>query len=242
LLRNVQRFLNHPNLLFDLPTFPVFPLQRLLIAATGLLGHAKAFRSLGTLLRASLPMLRPVATLFRVIATGTRALAASFRTLASSCAYSHPPYLCAVKIPFKNVLPIALAAAALAACSSPTISENDGPSEASAAEMALMSRHDSLMDQTAKLYEFKSKLSGYHTEAAAPYIHGLLAADGAMRAWMYQYKAPDTTAAPATRLAYYQQQQQKLDAVHRQYQTTLDSATRFTTEHPAAGDVPPPTK
>lgn len=137
---------------------------------------------------------------------------------------------------------MALAASALAACSSPNkpISENGPASEVSAAEMTLLNQHDTLMARTPKLYEFKAKLSGYHTEAAAPYIHGLLAADAAMMAWMHQYKAPDTTAAPATRLAYFQQQQQVLDAVSRQYTSTLDSATRFTTEHPAAGDVPPP--
>ncbi|MBO2008889.1 hypothetical protein [Hymenobacter negativus] len=149
-----------------------------------------------------------------------------------------------MKISLKNALHITLAASVLAACSSPNkpIGENGAPSEASAAEMTLLNQHDSLMAQTAQLYKFKSKLSGYHTEAAAPYIHGLLAADAAMMGWMHQYKAPDTTAAPATRLTYFRQQQQVLDAVSRQYKSTLDSATRFTTEHPAAGDVPPPTK
>ena len=107
--------------------------------------------------------------------------------------------------------------------------------------MALLDRHDSLMAQTSQLYEFKSKLSGYHSQAAAPYIHGLLAADAAMMDWMHHYKAPDTTAAPASRLAYFQQQQQVLADVSRQYRATLDSALQFTTQHPAAGDVPPST-
>ncbi|GAB3848428.1 hypothetical protein GCM10028822_11300 [Hymenobacter terrigena] len=145
---------------------------------------------------------------------------------------------------FKNALRAAVVASVpvLAACSSPNkpISENGAASPASAAEMALMNQHDSLMAQTSQLYELKAKLSGYHSEAPAPYIHGLLAADKAMMSWMHQYKAPDTTAAPATRLAYFQQQQLILDAVQRQYKATIDSATRFTTEHPAAGDVPPP--
>ncbi|MBJ6109942.1 hypothetical protein JAO73_13045 [Hymenobacter sp. BT523] len=143
----------------------------------------------------------------------------------------------------KNVLPLALVALA-AACSSPNqpIAEQGAPSEASAAEMALMNRHDSLMAETSKLYEYKAKLSGYHTEAAAPYIHGLLAADAAMMDWMHQYKAPDTTAAPAARVAYFRQQQEILAGVSRQYRATLDSAQRFTTEHPAAGDVPPASK
>jgi hypothetical protein len=146
-----------------------------------------------------------------------------------------------VKISFKNTLRIALAASSLAACSSPNtpISENGAPSETSAAEMTLLNQHDSLMAQTEQLYKFKSKLSGYHSQAAAPYIHGLLAADAAMMSWMHQYKTPDSTATPATRLAYYQQQQKVLDGVSRQYKSTLDSATRFTAEHPAAGDVPP---
>lgn len=150
-----------------------------------------------------------------------------------------------MKSSLKNTLRatlVALAPVLAISCSSPNkpIAENGPASAASTAEMTLMDHHDSLMAQTAQLYKFKSKLSGYHTEAAAPYIHGLLAADAAMMSWMHQYKAPDTTAAPATRLAYFQQQQQILDGVGRQYLATLDSATRFTTEHPAAGDVPPP--
>ncbi len=152
-----------------------------------------------------------------------------------------PPYLCVVKSFLRNTLRAALAATALAACSSPNqpIAENGAPSEASAAEMALLNKHDSLMAQTAQLYEFKSKLSGYHTEAAAPYIHGLLAADAAMMSWMHQYKAPDSTAAPAARLAYYAEQQRILRQVQQQYRATLDSATRFTTQHPPAGAVQP---
>lgn len=155
-----------------------------------------------------------------------------------------PAYLCPVKNLLQNAFFTAFAAAGLAACSSPNepISEHGPPSAASAAEMALMARHDSLMAETSELYKYKAKLSGYHTEAAAPYIHGLLAADAAMSAWMHQYKAPDTTAAPATRLAYFQQQQQVLDGVSRLYKSSLDSATRFTTAHPAAGDVVAPTK
>ncbi|WP_201981982.1 hypothetical protein [Hymenobacter rubidus] len=145
---------------------------------------------------------------------------------------------------FKRTLRIVAAAGipALAACSSPNkpINEQGAASLASAAEMALLNQHDSLMARTQQLYMYKSKLAGYHTEAAAPYIHGLLAADGAMLAWMHQYKAPDTTAAPATRLAYFQQQRRVLDAVSQQFSSSIDSATRFTAAHPAPGDVPPP--
>ena len=129
------------------------------------------------------------------------------------------------------------AAALLAACSSPgTIAENGPATTASAAEMELLNLHDTLMAHTPRLYELKSKLSGYHSEAAAPYIHGLLAADASMRNWMYQYKAPDTTAAPATRLAYFRQQRQVLAGVQRQYRATLDSSITFTTGHPPAGE------
>ncbi len=130
------------------------------------------------------------------------------------------------------------------ACASPNqpLAENGQPSPASAAEMALMARHDSLMAQTDLLYRFKAKLAGYHSQAAAPYIRGLVAADAAMMSWMHQYQAPDSTATPAARLAYFQQQQQVLAGVRRQYRSALDSATRFSTAHPAAGDVPPSTK
>ena len=138
--------------------------------------------------------------------------------------------LCAVGAPFL-----------LAACSSPSqpISEGAAPSPASAAEMALMASHDSLMFQTDELMTLKGKLSGYHSEAPAPYIHGLAAADNAMMAWMHQYKAPDSTATPAARLAYFQEQQQVLAGVRRRFRSSLDSATKFQAQHPATGDVPP---
>ena len=100
-----------------------------------------------------------------------------------------------------------------------------------------MATHDSLMFQTDELFALKAQLVGYHTEAAAPYIHGLLAADHAMMAWMHQYKAPDSTAVPATRLAYFEQQQLVLAGVRHHYRAALDSAKRFHTEHPAAGEA-----
>ena len=133
---------------------------------------------------------------------------------------------------------LALAALALtAACTSPNqpISESGAASPATAAEMALMATHDSLMFQTDELFALKSQLVGAHTEAAAPYIHGLMAADHAMMAWMHQYKAPDSTATPAARLAYFEQQRQVLGSVRLHYHTALDSANRFRTAHPAAG-------
>ncbi|MDQ2772249.1 MAG: hypothetical protein M3Y54_17320 [Bacteroidota bacterium] len=134
----------------------------------------------------------------------------------------------------------ALAALALtAACTSPNqpVSEGGTPSPATAAEMALMATHDSLMFQTDELFALKGQLAGYHTEAAAPYVHGLMAADHAMMAWMHQYKVPDSTAAPAARLAYFEQQQQVLGGVRRQFHSALDSANRFHTKHPAAGEA-----
>lgn len=103
--------------------------------------------------------------------------------------------------------------------------------------MALMATHDSLMFQTDELYALKGKLAGYHSEAATPYIHGLLAADHAMMAWMHQYKAPDSLATPAARLSYFRQQQQVLAGVRRHYRTVLDSATHFHPEHPATGEA-----
>lgn len=145
-----------------------------------------------------------------------------------------------MKSTLRNALCVVGTPFLLAACSSPSqpISEGATPSPASAAEMALMASHDSLMFQTDELMTLKGKLSGYHSEAPAPYIHGLAAADNAMMAWMHQYKAPDSTATPAARLAYFQEQQQVLAGVRRRFRSSLDSATKFQAQHPATGDVP----
>lgn len=148
-----------------------------------------------------------------------------------------------MKSSLKNAVCVAAAPfLLLAACSSPNqpISEGGAPSPASAAQMAVMASHDSLMYQTDELMARKGKLAGYHTAAAAPYIHGLTAADNAMMAWMHQYKAPDSTATPAGRLAYFQQQQQQLAVVRRLFRSSLDSASKFQAQHPAAGDTPAP--
>ncbi|WP_345057417.1 hypothetical protein [Hymenobacter glaciei] len=149
-----------------------------------------------------------------------------------------------MKNTFKKALCVAAAPFLLAACSSPNkpISEGAAPSPASAAEMALMATHDSLMFQADELMALKGKLSGYHSEAPAPYIHGLAAADNAMMGWMHQYKAPDSTATPEARLSYFKQQQQLLAGVRRQFRSSLDSATKFQAQHPAAGDVPAASK
>ena len=149
-----------------------------------------------------------------------------------------------MKSSLKNAVLVAAVPFLLAACSSPNqpISEGGMPSPASAAEMALMATHDSLMFQTDELMAVKGKLAGYHSEAPAPYIHGLAAADNAMMAWMHQYKAPDSTATPEARLTYFQQQQQQLAGVRRLFRSSLDSATQFQAQHPAAGDVAPASK
>jgi len=97
-----------------------------------------------------------------------------------------------------------------------------------------MARHDSLMAQTDQLYSLKARIAATHAAAAAPYVRGLLAADAAMMDWMHHYKAPDSTATPAARLAYFEQQQQVLAGVRRQYRATIDSAALFISQHPAS--------
>jgi len=127
------------------------------------------------------------------------------------------------------------AVAALAACSSPDkpIAEHNPPTPAQAAEMALMARHDSLMAKTDQLMAFKAKIAATHAPTAGPYLRGLAAADAAMMKWMHEYHAPDSTATPEARLAYFQQQQQVLAGVRQQYRATLDSAALFLQQHPA---------
>ena len=99
--------------------------------------------------------------------------------------------------------------------------------------MALMARHDSLMAKTDQIFSFRAKIAATHSPAAGPYLRGLAAADAAMSDWMHKYHAPDSTIAAAARLAYFQQQQQVLARVSRQYRATLDSAALFIRQHPA---------
>lgn len=138
------------------------------------------------------------------------------------------PYLCPVKTFFRNILARFVAVLA-AACSSPNqpLAEHGPPTPVAAAEMALMARHDSLMVKMDQLYSLKAKITAAHAPAAGPYLRGLTAADAAMMGWMHQYRAPDTAAAAATRLAYFQQQQQVLAGVSRQFRATIDSASLF---------------
>ena len=106
-------------------------------------------------------------------------------------------------------------------------------SAAATAEKSLMARHDSLMAKTDLLFSLKTKIAATQSPATAPYLRGLAAADAAMMDWMHRYHAPDTTAAPAIRLAYFQQQQQVLARVREHFRTTIDSATLFISRHPA---------
>ena len=135
------------------------------------------------------------------------------------------------------------ALAGLAACSSPAgqpIAEHGPPSPAAAAEMVLMARHDSLMAREDQLYALKAQLTAAHSPTAAPYLRGLAAADAAMMDWMHRYRAPDSTATPAARLAYFQQQQRVLAGVRRQFGATMDSAALFISRHPAAAPLARP--
>ena len=134
----------------------------------------------------------------------------------------------------------------VAACSSPNqpIAEQGQPSPASAAEITVMARHDSLMAKMEQLYSLKAEINAAHSPAAGPYLRGLAAADAAMMDWMHQYRAPDSTdstAVPTARLAYFRQQQQILSGVSRQFRATIDSATLFTRQLPAA-KAPAPSK
>ena len=125
-------------------------------------------------------------------------------------------------------------APALAACpSADSISEHGAASPASAAEMALMARHDSLMAQEDALFALKSTIVKAHSPAAGPYLRGLAAADAAMFGWMHQYHTPDSAATPAARLAYFQQQQQVLAGVSKQFRATMDSAALFIRKLPS---------
>ncbi|GAB3325698.1 hypothetical protein ACFQT0_14360 [Hymenobacter humi] len=134
-------------------------------------------------------------------------------------------------------------APALAACPSAAPPRQVPPAQA--AEKALMARHDSLMAKMDQLYTLKATINKAHSPAAGPYLRGLAAADAAMMDWMHQYRAPDTTAAPAARLAYFQQQQQVLAGVSQQFRATIDSATLFIRQLPTAqsdATAPAPTK
>ena len=146
-------------------------------------------------------------------------------------------YLCGVNVPAicRRLLVLAAAAPLWAACSSPNkpIAEGRPPSPASAAEMALMARHDSLMAQLDQLYNLKKRIAAAHAPAAGPYLRGLAAADATMFGWMHQYHAPDSAVAPTSRLAYFRQQQQVLAGVHQQFRATIDSATLFIKSLPA---------
>lgn len=97
-----------------------------------------------------------------------------------------------------------------------------------AAQNTLLAQHDTLMKRSFGLYKLRQELSAPALKAdprTAVAVHGLLAADAAMSAWMHGYHAPDSTAPAAQRLAYFRAQQQQLSAVEKQMQGTIDSAT-----------------
>ena len=125
---------------------------------------------------------------------------------------------------------------ALAACSSPTqpLAERQAPSPATAAEITVMARHDSLMAQMETLYQLKSNIMKAHAPTAGPNLRGLAAADAAMMDWMHQYRAPDSTVAAPARLAYFREQQRVLGQVSQQFRATIDSAALFISQLPAA--------
>ena len=152
-----------------------------------------------------------------------------------------PPYLWSVKTSRRLLLALLAPGVALVtACSSPNqpIAERGRPAPATAAQMALMVRHDSLMAQLDQLFALKAKITAAHSPAAGPYLRGLAAADAAMLGWMHRYRAPDSTAAPAARLAYFRQQQRVLAGVSRQFRATMDSASLFIRQRPAPSAAP----
>jgi hypothetical protein len=131
-----------------------------------------------------------------------------------------------MKFLVKNSVLAALFSSILAGCQPSASTPATNP--AAAAETNLMDRHDTLMVRMGRLYELRQQLAAPSLKAdprTAPTVRRLLAADAAMMNWMHQYQAPDTTAAPAQRLAYFQAQSQQLAAVEKQMQGTIDSAT-----------------
>jgi hypothetical protein len=140
-------------------------------------------------------------------------------------------YLCAMNFSLKNASLFAFGAFLLGCNTAP---EQEQQAPVAVAEEAVMAQHDSLMAQTSQLYELKAKLVATKSPAIGPYLRGLQAADNVMMAWMHQYQAPDSTQAVDQRLAYFQQQQQILEAVDKQQRGTIDSATAFLKQQPAA--------
>ncbi|GAA4349042.1 hypothetical protein GCM10023185_05430 [Hymenobacter saemangeumensis] len=142
-----------------------------------------------------------------------------------------------MRFSFKNtLLPFLTGSfALLTACSAPVESEKKSP--ALAAERAVMDRHDSLMVQTGQLFELKEKVKQARPAHAGRYLRGLQAADNAMMNWMHQYRAPDSTMSEAQRLAYFQKQQEILDAVEKQQQGIIDSVHALLQQQSATTSV-----
>ena len=124
--------------------------------------------------------------------------------------------------------PLAAALISLTAAACQPTPQTAAPDPVAAAETLVLDRHDTLMTRTGRLYQLRQLLTAPALKAnprTAPTVRRLLAADAAMMGWMNQYHKPDTTLPAARRLAYFQAQSQRLDAVEKQMRGTIDSAT-----------------
>ena len=113
--------------------------------------------------------------------------------------------------------------AVMPACSS---SENDQQQE-TAAEKAVMARHDAVMGQMDQLYTARQQLTAAalpDTARAGRQRRALLGAEAAMMAWMHQYQQPADSVAHARKMRYFEQQQHKIDSVGVLITSSLDSA------------------
>ena len=137
-----------------------------------------------------------------------------------------------MKVFTPTTLFLALAAGLAVSSCSPATKPDSPAAAARAAESQLMDRHDSVMAQAGRLFELREQIATAKPANAAPYLRGLQAADGAMMAWMHAYHAPDSMAPAPQRLAYFQQQQQKLAAVEKRMHGTIDSAAALLKQAP----------
>ncbi|MGI4743656.1 MAG: hypothetical protein ACRYG7_51545 [Janthinobacterium lividum] len=96
--------------------------------------------------------------------------------------------------------------------------------QARALEDSLLAHHEVTMGQTEQLFALKAQLTAAKVPARAPVLARMQAADRAMRTWMHQYQAPDSTAPMAQRLAYLQDQRQQIDGIEQQLRVAIDSA------------------
>ncbi|KAA9327497.1 hypothetical protein F0P96_16070 [Hymenobacter busanensis] len=129
-------------------------------------------------------------------------------------------YLCGVKM-FCRFAALVLLLPLLPGCLS---LESDEEKEA-AAEKKLMARHDELMARMDELYTLRQQLGRVpDTLAAGRQRRALLRADAAMMDWMHQYRKPADSVDHARTLAYFGQQQHRIDSVGVLMQHSIDSA------------------